>query len=185
MSGAGEQRDLCRPVPVSRLNRGPVDMVIDATPDERQALAIRFGLCGLSRLRASLRICRERSGGGDIVVAGRFQADISQACVVTLETFEAVVEEEFRLRYTTAPDDGLESFQADDVECDLDGEDRESLFGETIDAGEVVAQYFGVALDPHPRAAGAELDLNTSHDVETVDETHPLAALAALRSSRA
>lgn len=194
-SGEDSRPEFSRRVPLSRLNRGPISLRLEADLEERQALAARFGLIGLDRLEATVTLHRE-AGQGDVRLNGHIDGVVTQPCVVTLEPFSAPVEDEFVMRYVargTSTDKALEA--EDEVECDLQGEDIEMLSGETVDVGEAVAQYFCLALDPHPRAPRAAIPAEMAGDL-TVDETAgdktavdeaaggdgPFAALAGLQS---
>ena len=170
-----------RPVSVAELNRGPLDLVIDASEGERQALASRFGLSGIARLQARVRVGRETGTGTAVVISGQFEAVVSQICVVTLEPFASVIEDRFRLRFVPGPLDPGDDPATEDVDCDLDGEDTEVLFGGAVDVGEVLAQYFGLALDPHPRAPGAMIDTSLTSDTAIVEANRPFAQLLAAR----
>lgn len=126
---------------------------IEATADERAALAERFGLVALESLTASLRL--EQAKGGAVRVSGAFSADIVQACVLTLEPVPSRIEETFTVLYvpeTEAPESAETVVLPEGVEM------PEPLVGDAIDVGEAVAQQLAVSLDPYPRASGATFD---------------------------
>jgi hypothetical protein len=120
---------------------------IEASPEERSALARRFGLLSLDRLEADLEIRREP--GRHVRVAGRFEAELQQRCVVSLAPVASRIADRFEIVYTDDPAD-LEA----SVEWDED-EEIEPLEGGTIDLGEATAQQLAVRIDPYPRAPGA------------------------------
>src|SRR6056297_1320009 len=84
--------EFSRPVPLARFEtgpdgQGPVDELVEAIAadeGERAALAERFGLRGIGRLAATVRL-RRRKGGRLVLVDGTLSADVTQDCVVTLE----------------------------------------------------------------------------------------------------
>jgi uncharacterized metal-binding protein YceD (DUF177 family) len=120
--------------------------VLDASEAECAALARRFDILGIACLRAELRLKPEV--GGAVRVSGRLSASVTQACVTTLEPVEQRVEEElaFRLLPPGQPaEDGPEDI--DEIETE----------GGVADLGEIVAEELALALDPYPRAPGAEL----------------------------
>ncbi|NBC33350.1 MAG: DUF177 domain-containing protein [Alphaproteobacteria bacterium] len=159
MRPADRHPEFSRLVPLSRLNRGVVDLAVEAEPEERQALARRFGLVGLERLAATLRLSRE-AGQGDVRLSGHIDATVTRDCAVTLEPFAAAVAEDFSLRFARrSAEAGATAAAEEEVECELEGEDIEPLTGETVDVGEAVAQYFYLALEPFPRAPGAAVGI--------------------------
>lgn len=145
--------EFSRPVPLERLGRNAIVEEISATATERAALARRFGLLGLDRFAAMLRI-GAADGGGPIRVDGHLSADATQACVVTLEPVASRVEEDFCLLYSLKADPAV--VEAGEVIVEPEGEGPpEPLGGAGIDLGEIVAQQLALALDPYPRAPGA------------------------------
>ncbi|MEM7023065.1 MAG: DUF177 domain-containing protein [Pseudomonadota bacterium] len=100
---------------------------------------------GKFRGHAQLDRCAD---GRTIRLCGRLEAEVVQSCVVSLEDVPATVAETFECRFAPAGVD-----LADDLAWD---EDLEQLEGAELDLGEVFAQQLSLALDPYPRAAGAE-----------------------------
>ena len=117
---------------------------LDANFEERGALAERFGLLSLDRLVAELEV--RRMGPGLFRVAGRFQADVVQECVVTLDPVPARVDGEVGA-----------TFAREARETDTD-DAPEPMEGNIIDLGEVVAQELALTLDPYPRRPGAQIE---------------------------
>ena len=171
--------EFSRPVPTQEIGETEISEVIEATAAERTALAERFGLLSLQRLTAECRLRRE--GGETIRVAGRFQAQVTQACVVTLEPVASDVVDSFSLLFSeeAGPDPS-----ASEVLVELDDEDPpEPVPPGGIDLGEVVAEQLALALDPYPRAAGAEmqrLDQGDGRDGAEAGES-PFAVLGKLK----
>jgi uncharacterized metal-binding protein YceD (DUF177 family) len=144
---------------------------LTATPEECAALAARFGIPGVETLSAELTL-RPEPGGGAIGVTGRMRAEVVQSCVVTLDPVFQTVEEPVRLRLLP---DGAEP-------GDEDPETPDELVAEggEVDLGEAVAEQLSLALDPYPRAPGAELP-GTSDDGSAAG---PFASLAKLRRNQ-
>lgn len=143
--------EFSRWVDVSRLGHLAHDVEIEASESERAALAQRFGLAGLDRLRATLTIQR-RGEDGLIELKGGFAAKLRQFCVVTLETFAVEIDQPMLLYFGDAV--AVQGTVADPL-APLD--DAEPLDRGGIDCGEAVAQQLAVALDPYPRAPGAKM----------------------------
>lgn len=156
---SGPPREFSRRLPVERIGSTPVAERIEASEAERGNLAARLGLVGLRELAADLELVRRP--GGLIRLTGNLRAEVEQTCVVTIETFAAHVEESFELFFAERPDE-----RAADLDIDpLDDEAwPEPVENSAIDLGEAVAQQLSLALDPHPRAPGAELDRASAGD---------------------
>jgi uncharacterized metal-binding protein YceD (DUF177 family) len=154
---------------------------IEAKPEERAALARRLGLVALAALTAELTITR--MAGGFVRVDGVLRASVTQTCVVTLDPFEASVEEAFTALF--APADRMPE---GDLLADPDADVPEPLDGTRIDLGELVAQQLSLALDPYPKAPGVTFEGASAGEAEDVgsdaDESdagrNPFAALAKL-----
>lgn len=165
--------ELSRPVRVDTFGNVPRLVRIEADADERRALAARFGLIALDRLKAALNL----TGDGTIVACeGRIFAAVAQPCVASGEPVASAIDEAFRLRFVAAAAEGGE----EEVELDADDLDTIAYAGGSIDLGEAVAQTLGLALDPFPRAPDAETALRAA-GVIAEEEAGPFAALKALR----
>jgi uncharacterized metal-binding protein YceD (DUF177 family) len=162
--------EFSRPVRVDELGPGGRHYDIAANSEERQQLARRLGVLALDRLVAEATL-KCIPGGRFVRMEGRFEADVNQTCVVTLEPVAAHIEESFTIVF----DRDLEASRpADvhdvDVAFDDEMEDVEPLKGAVIDIGEMTAQQLSLALDPYPRREGARLSPAASTDA-TPEET--------------
>jgi len=136
---------LSRPVVVDPWPSGGIEIALEASEAECRALARRFDLVELARLTGHARLERNRSGN-TIRLIGRLEADVVQSCTVSLEDVPARVAETFGCLFTRP-------LEHDDASWD---DDVELLEGAEVDLGEIFAQQLGVALDPYPRAEGAQ-----------------------------
>ena len=139
-----------RPFDTFRLMPGkPVQERLAADAAERAALAARFGLSAIEVLRADVTVDRRRDGA--VRVRGHWTARYTQLCVVTLEPFELARDDAIDTLFLDMPADG------DGVEAIVapDEGDVEPLTGRMVDLGELVAQMFGVQIDPYPRSPAA------------------------------
>jgi hypothetical protein len=160
--------EFSRPIPRERLGGQVVTEEISATPEERAALARRFGLVGLDLLRATVKIeaadgTGSKGGGGLLRLSGHLSAELSQACVVTLEPVASRIEEDFSLLYSLEPGPTPAPVNPEgagpEVVVDAEAEAPPELLGPGgLDLGEAVAQQLAVALDPYPRAPGAAFE---------------------------
>ncbi len=156
--------EFSRIVPVGRLTARPTLHRIEADEPERRALALRFGLRSLDRLRAEIRLSR---AAGGVRLDGVLEAAVVQSCVVTLDPVPSAPADAFTLIYRR----GIESAEADRLTLETDEPVVfEPLDGDAIDIGEVVAQQLSLVMDPYPRAAGAALE--SEPDIETAAGEH-------------
>lgn len=149
---------------------------IEADDGERAALARRFGLQALDSLAGSATIQRTAAG---IRADGRITATAVQGCVATGEPVPETIDEPFELLFV---EERLLASDAEEVElsaadCDVIGYD-----GQAIDLGEALAQTLALALDPFPRAPGADVALREA-GVLKEEEAGAFGALAGLRKA--
>lgn len=173
----GSPPEFSRPIDVTRIGSVETAHEISATPAEREALARRLGLLGLARLEARVRL-RRAEAGTRLHLAGHLTADVTQACVVSLEPVENHLEEDFTVVYGELAED-------DDVSVDV-GEESvvEPLPAGSLDIGEAVAQELALALDPYPHAPGAAVESGPVGESTAAERPNPFSVLANLRKTR-
>jgi uncharacterized metal-binding protein YceD (DUF177 family) len=150
-------------VDVREIARVPFEVSIEASEDERRALAIRAGVISIESLKADMTLARDQ---GDLVlhVTGKITADVTQKCILSAEKVNNKIEEDFEAWFAD-PEQAL-SFTKAKREKDLEKgpvdlpvlgehEDPEPIINGEIDAGELAAQYLCLAIDPYPQAPGA------------------------------
>ncbi|MEA3014014.1 MAG: hypothetical protein QOD42_2559 [Sphingomonadales bacterium] len=166
--------EFSRTVRIDTIGEAPRAMEIAADEGERAALAARFGLIGLARLEAALTLSRR---GAEVAVRGRLAAAVTQACVASGAPVAAEVDAPFDILFRPQPD-----AEAPEEEIELSESEMDVVFvaGAGIDVGEAVAETLALALDPYPRAPGAEEALRAA-GVKSEEEAGPFAALAGLR----
>ena len=160
------------------LSAEPIRVDIEAGPEERQALARRFGLAALDALAAEAEL---RRAGDCVCAAVQMRARVTQSCVASGEPVEAGVEEEFHIDFRPLP-----AGARPDEEVELGEGELDVIFyeGGAIDLGEAVAQSLLLGLDPYPRSPAAEEALREAgvkSEEEARAESSPFAALAALK----
>lgn len=150
-------------IEADEIGPAPREVAIEAGAQERAALARRLGLVELSTLGARMTL---RRSGRAIHITGDVEADVVQACVVTLAPIPAHVRDSFEAWY--ADPDAVLSFararqeherrtgQGDSPVLD-ESEDPEPIVDGLIDLGELAVQYLSLALDPYPRSPEAGL----------------------------
>jgi uncharacterized metal-binding protein YceD (DUF177 family) len=142
--------EFSRLVPLARIGREPLQQDIEASPQEREALARRFDLLSLDRLSAAVVL--RRRGPSAILLEARFEAAFTQECIISLEPVAGSVSESFALRY------GPPEAASRELELTSEEDAFEPLDGEAIDIGEAVAQELSLALPTAPRLPDAVIE---------------------------
>lgn len=166
--------ELERPVPLDRVTAHGTEISVEATEAERAALARRFALPAVDRLRCRFHL--RRGLGGVVEADGALDASVVQTCVVSLDEFPQAVAEAFELRFVPAGADT----GADWGDDDPDEPDVIPYEGGLLDLGEAAAEQLALALDPYPRKPGVSLPEDDADSAEA-PEPAPFAALARLR----
>jgi uncharacterized metal-binding protein YceD (DUF177 family) len=155
--------ELCRPVAVDRIGPDGLEVEVRASEAECGALARRMAIPAV--LECVCRFSLSAAPGGVVLAESHLRARVVRECVLSLDAFESLTEERFRLRFVPA---GRES--NDD---DPDSDDEIAYHGGTIDLGEATAEQLALALDPYPRKPDAALP-----DPEAAAADSPFAVLA-------
>lgn len=164
--------ELSRPVATDRIPGTGMTVDVISTGTERDAVAGRLELPQVRLLSCHYTLIRPLAGAtrrreGEIVAEGHLRASVVRECVVTLELFDELIDDHFRVRFVPA---GTES-DDDDPEAD----DEIPYEGAAIDLGEATVEQLALTLDPYPRKPGAELPPEASEI-----DLGPFAALAKL-----
>ena len=139
--------ELQRPFAVDRIGAGSAEVDVRASGAECAALARRMDIPAVRELACAFRL--RAIGGGTVLAEGDLRAVVVRICVLTLDEFETVTAERFRVRFVPA---GLES--DDDDPC---SDDEIAYSGAQIDLGEAAAEQLALALEPYPRKPDATL----------------------------
>ncbi len=158
--------ELHRPVLVGQIHADGSDYVVEATARECLALTERMMLPAVLSLRCSFHLVRET--GSTIRGRGTLKARVVQTCIISLDDFEADVEERFSVRFVPA------GSETDDLDPEAD--DEIPFENGVLDLGEAAAEQLGLALDPYPRMPDATLP-----DTAVEPEPHPFDALRKLQ----
>ncbi len=170
--------ELSRPLKVERIPVGGIEEKIVVSPQERVALAERFGLLDMPRFEAFLNV--DRAEGAMVAVTGNLVADVVQQCVVTLDPIPAQVRDMINVLY--APPHLIKKDREGPLGDLGDAEPPEPIENGRIDLGELVAQHLATALDPYPRKEGAELgrfESSGSAGTAEIKRLNPFAKLKA------
>jgi uncharacterized metal-binding protein YceD (DUF177 family) len=149
-------------------------VVIEATPEERAVLAVRFGLGAVQSLRAEVRLEQKPRA---VRVTGRLKADIMQPCAISAEDFPVTIDEPVDLRFVE--DNARPAAEGDEIELEADDCDEIAYSGDMFDLGEAVAQTLGLAIDPYAEGPNADAARAAAGIVREGEQDGPLAALLA------
>jgi hypothetical protein len=169
-----------RPISVTDLPARGRNAKVEASAAERVAIARDLGLVGLDSLTGTYRVAPTARGAR---LEGRVIARIRQTCVVTLDPFDAEIDEPVELAFAAALEPGEGGvLQGDTLSISPDeGDPPEPLAGGVIDLGAVTLEFLALGLDPYPRKPSVEF--SSQFSPERVDEEKapsPFAALAGL-----
>ena len=151
-------------------------MTVEASAQERAALARRFAIVSVDSLSAEVALERE---GNEVAVSGRLAAEIVQTCGVSGEDFPVWIEEPIALRFVpqvarSVPDEEIELEEAELDEIEYSGD--------AFDLGEAIAQTLGLAIDPYAEGPNADAARREAGIISDAAPSGPLAdALRKLR----
>ncbi len=175
-----------RPLLVDSVGDGGQRLKFQASEPECAALAEQDGLEALRDLVVEAEVFRRGREG--LLVRGRVKALVTQTCVVTLEPFEAKVDEPFELEF--APQAEAEAaYERAMAEIEAAKDKAAALAAQKdppdpiidgkIDLGAIAAEFLALGLDPHPRKPGVRFDAIVDPSAE--EKPSPFAALASLK----
>jgi len=159
---------LSRPVLVERLPPEGLEETVVATPEECARLAEDFKLPAIHALSGRFKL---KGSPHRVRVAGRIEASITQVCVVTLDLFDSILEEDIEVDFA-APE--YASAQASGREGE---EPPDEIVNGRIDLGALTAEFLALGLDPYPRKPGVTFDRDAAKD----QSDSPFAALGTLK----
>lgn len=162
------------PVALADIPETGLAVAIAADEATCAAVARHAGVREISRLEGRFEL--SRLAGGRIKVDGEVGAQVGQNCVVTLEPVVSDVVERVDLVFAPVRDDAEPDQQA---AIDAGEDAPEPLEGDAIDVGALTVEFLILGIDPYPRKPGVSFEPRQPAESP---ETHPFAALAALKS---
>jgi uncharacterized metal-binding protein YceD (DUF177 family) len=128
-----------------------LDIKRAASNEERLALTKALDVLSVDRFETAYRVTAQ--SGHRYRIVGTFEADLSQACVVTLDPVRGTIKEEFAVGF--CPEEKNDT--ATDAERSvLDEPDVEILTSDNLEIGRILYELLAAAVDPFPRKDGAE-----------------------------
>jgi len=157
---------------------GGLEITIDASADERAAIAALFGIPAVESLTGHLTVTPWRGRG--LAVRGTVEARVVQTCVVTLDPVHNTVREDVETFFAPATGRRVEPEAEGSAEApDLDMED---LIDERIDIGALAAEHVALGLETYPRKPGVAFEAGQSEEDD--EKSSPFAVLSALKNGR-
>lgn len=158
-----------RPVTVTSLPQEGREVRVSATQEECAALKADLGLDDLRRLEARFRLVWAH---GRLGVTGRITADITQTCVVTLDPFDSILDEDVEVQFVEAAPPRRNATVEQEVEIDPDEPDE--IVDGRVDLGSIASEFLALGLDPYPKKPGVAF----ASDAEGGPVDSPFAVLA-------
>ena len=166
---------LSRPFVVATLPSGGRNVTVEATPAECLAVASACGLVAVKSLLAQLVVIPTTAS---LNVTGSVKAVVTQACTVSLEPFDAAIDEPVDMQFM--PESGVAAWMKkhspdpnEDLAYEIDPPDM--IIDGKIDLGAVATEFLSLGLDPYPRKPGVAFEPGP----DQVDkDPSPFAALA-------
>lgn len=169
---------------LARLGNAGDEVRFEAGPQELAAIAALAGALSLSHFAAQVTL--KKTSASRFLLDYRLEAEVTQACVVTLEPVVARIERSFsrELHFTGGRRAGQAPAGGGDV--DLSGQDPEAEEPEEIESLHVdlaapALEEFLLALDPYPRSVGVSFAPEKETDSPA---DSPFAVLKSLKSSK-
>lgn len=159
-------------VPVANAARG-LDLMLEADPGACARIAKAYDLEGVVRFAGEVAFTPWLDG---LHLRGRWSAQVTYLCGVTMEPFPAELEGELDLHLLPEGSRHAPAADAEPLSDPEAPEPPETFTGDTLDVGDLLCQHLAVALDPYPRKPGAEFTPPSEPE-----EPSPFAALAGLK----
>src|SRR5262249_53888174 len=151
----------------------------DADPNELAAIARALDLVACTSLRTQYAILP--LPGGRYRPTGRLNAQVTQACVVTLDPVESTLEESFEATFW--PQQAMPLPESGELAID-DAPEPEPILAGQIAVGRVVFESLAAALAPSPRKPASVLAGQPARpaDAAVTRDASPFAVLANLKA---
>jgi uncharacterized metal-binding protein YceD (DUF177 family) len=138
------------------------EITLSPSSAERAAIASWLGALSVESFEAKVRLAR--AGTGRYSYEAEFAAQVTQACVITLEPVPATLEGDFHRSFLVEPRvpagrrEAVQQPRSRKIEVlESEADEPELIAGTEIDLAAPILEELALALDPYPRAPGAEL----------------------------
>lgn len=179
-----EHLPLSRIIDVAAIPPAGTTRHVVANEAEREALAKVLDILGVESVEANLDIAPWRTEG--VSVSGRLHARVTQSCVISLVPVTQEIDEQIEAKFVPAGSKlaTLTDAAGHSVVLGDGDEDAPEVFtGHGVDLGTLVAEHLALALDPYPRAPGAEIPAEFRDNEPKADKGEsPFAILEKLKN---
>lgn len=151
-----------------------------ATAAEREAIAKSLGILSCDLLSAHYKV--KPLGSGCYRLTGDVEANVTQACIVTLEPVASHVAD--TLAVELRPLDQMPGHDESEEREILAGDDLEPIEDGRIPLGRIVFEHISAVLDPYPRKTGVEFDWRDPKAEADAKAGGAFAALAKLKEPK-
>ena len=163
-------------IDTARLPAKGENVEISANDAQKKALAKRLGLEKIDSFQVDALV--RPLNKHQVRATGTVKGKISQTCVVSLQPFDAEVEDSFNVLFEE-PNPADLTLNEIDLDMSDEEEDVDVLENNKIDLGEIAVEYFSLALDPFPHAPNARF----SDKIEDEPRKNAFSALEKLKKS--
>ena len=162
-------------VDVRRLPTKGFFQKIEANETECQMIASRLRLMKVLDLKANVSV----TGNSVYEVKGHFVGHIVQPCRMTLEPITQEVKGDFKEFFASI---SAKDYDASLLNINMDADEIEPLENNRIDVGELLIEYFSLAIPAYAEKEGA--DHSFPFDDEPEEKTSPFAVLEKLKAKK-
>lgn len=160
-------------IDTNALPNGPASFSYDANEAERAVLKSYTAVDNVASFSARVRVTH--MSGGRYKAAGRWEAQLIQASVVSLSPVPSHLKEEFSVEYR--PSDAEEG---EEKTLSPEEDAPEALIQGIIPIGALLSELLAVAIAPYPRNEGESFDWAEPEP----EKINPFAALERLRQPK-
>ncbi len=168
------------------VGQNPFHKKLEAGEADLKAIAERLDIPAVNSLSAEITLQRVPGNRAVIHVEGMLKANVTQSCVISQAPVKGYIEEDFEgwyadhesfLSLAKAKHERAGKMADSEIPAMEEREDPEPMINGKIDAGDLVAQYLSLSLNPYPRAHGV------AWDKDSVDTAHEAAEAPSLRKN--
>lgn len=145
-----------------------------ANDQERDALAKRFSIPSVSELKADCEFRKlSQKDVGHYKLSMHLKAKVVQECVLTLNEISESIEETFLIIFQMDKKSEKDDELPKEIEFEAHEEDIELIYDKEVDAGEYIAEYLSLSMNPYPRqenVASDELGYKIFKEEDVIEE---------------
>lgn len=163
-------------VDLANLPREGSEEYFEVPPAACAVIAKVFNVDAIEDFTARLRL--SRASKDEFVAEGSFKATVVQTCIVTLKPVRTRIDQDVSRRYRVLPRN-VAKLKVPIIDVAVDDEETETVESPRVDLAAAVLEELVLAIDPYPRAEGAEFE---GGGEAAPEEDSPFAVLKALKS---